>query len=87
MIYTLDGEVSKLPLPKFSLKKIVNAQRESVFEVFSNFENYQQLIPQHFPSVRILFQLSLYDYGFKNYFLDFIKSTMERIFPISARWP
>jgi len=40
-------------LPKFSLEKIVNAQRESVFEVFSNFENYQQLVPQHFPSVRI----------------------------------
>jgi len=40
-------------LPKFSLEKIINAQRESVFEVFSNFENYQQLIPQHFPSVRI----------------------------------
>jgi len=44
-------------LPKFSLEKIVNAQRESVFEVFSNFENYQRLVPQHFPSVRILFQL------------------------------
>jgi coenzyme Q-binding protein COQ10 len=40
-------------LPKFSLEKIINAQRESVFEVFSNFKNYQQLIPQHFPSVRI----------------------------------
>jgi len=40
-------------LPKFSLKKIVNAQRESVFEVFSNFENYQRLVSQHFPSVRI----------------------------------
>ena len=40
-------------MPKFSLEKIVNAQRESVFEVFSNFENYQQLVPQHFPSVRI----------------------------------
>jgi len=40
-------------LPQFSLEKTVNAQRESVFEVFSNFENYQQLVPQHFPSVRI----------------------------------
>ena len=40
-------------MPKFSLEKIVNAKRESVFEVFSNFENYQRLVPQHFPSVRI----------------------------------
>ena len=40
-------------MPKFSLEKIVNAQREYVFEVFSNCEKYQQLIPQHFPSVRI----------------------------------
>ena len=40
-------------MPKFSLEKIVDAKRESVFEIFSNFENYQQLVPQHFPSVRI----------------------------------
>ena len=40
-------------MPTFSLEKIVNAKRESVFEVFSNFENYQRLVPQHFPSVRI----------------------------------
>jgi len=40
-------------LPKFSLQRTVNAKRESVFEVFSNFENYQKLFPQHFPSVRV----------------------------------
>ena len=40
-------------MPNFSLEKIVNAQRESVFEIFSNFENYQHLVPQHFPSVRV----------------------------------
>ncbi len=45
--------MSKSTLPKFSLEKIVDAKREYVFEVFSNFENYQRLIPQHFPSVRI----------------------------------
>lgn len=37
----------------FSLEKIVNANRNRVFEIFSNFENYQKLIPQHFPSIRI----------------------------------
>jgi len=39
-------------LPKFSLEKIINANRDDVFEIFSNFENYQKLVPQHFPSVR-----------------------------------
>ncbi len=40
-------------MPKFSLEKTVNAKREFVFEILSNFENYQQLLPQHFPSVRV----------------------------------
>ena len=40
-------------MPKFSLEKIVDAKRESVFEILSNFENYQKLLPQHFPSVRV----------------------------------
>lgn len=40
-------------MPKFSLEKTIKAKRESVFEILSNFENYQKLLPQHFPSVRI----------------------------------
>jgi coenzyme Q-binding protein COQ10 len=40
-------------LSKFSFEKTVNAKRELVFDVFSNFENYQKLFPQHYPSVRI----------------------------------
>jgi len=40
-------------LSKFSLEKIVNAKREIVYERLSNYENYQKLIPQHFPSVRV----------------------------------
>lgn len=40
-------------MPKFSLEKIVDSNRDDVFEIFSNFENYQRIIPQHFPSVRI----------------------------------
>jgi len=40
-------------LPKFALEKIVNKDRDSVFEIFSNFENYQSIIPQHYPSVRV----------------------------------
>jgi len=40
-------------LPKFSLEKIVNAKRETVYNVLSNYENYQKLVPQHFPFVRM----------------------------------
>ena len=40
-------------MPKFSIDKIVLAQRSFVFEIFSNFENYQKLFSQHFPSVRV----------------------------------
>ena len=40
-------------MPKFSLEKIVNAKRKIVYETLSNYENYQTLIPQHFPSVRV----------------------------------
>ncbi|AFS82665.1 SRPBCC family protein [Candidatus Nitrosopumilus sediminis] len=40
-------------MPKFSLEKIVNANRDTVFQIFSNYEHYQKLVPQHFPSVRV----------------------------------
>ena len=40
-------------MPKFSLEKIVNNNRNNVFEIFSNFENYQRIISQHYPSVRV----------------------------------
>ncbi len=31
----------------------MNAKRETVYEILSNFDNYQKLLPQHFPSVRV----------------------------------
>ena len=40
-------------MPKFSLEKTVNAKRKTVYEILSNYENYQKLIPQHFPFVRV----------------------------------
>lgn len=40
-------------MPKFSLEKLAHTERKIVFETFSNFENYQKLFPQHFPSVRV----------------------------------
>ena len=53
MIYTLDGEVSKILLALFSLEKIINAKRKDVFGIFSNYEQYEKLIPKYFPSIRI----------------------------------
>jgi len=40
-------------MPRFTLEKIINGKRETVFEVLSNFENYHKLLPQHFPSIRV----------------------------------
>jgi len=40
-------------LTKFSLEKIVYAKRKIVYEKLSNYKNYQKLIPQHFPSIRV----------------------------------
>ena len=51
MIYTLDGEVSKILLTTFSLEKIIHAKRKNVFEIFSNYEQYEKLIPTYFPSI------------------------------------
>ncbi len=40
-------------MTKFSLEKIVYAKREIVYEKLTNYENYQKLVPQHFPSIRV----------------------------------
>lgn len=40
-------------MPKFSLEKNINANRDVVFQIFSNYDNYEKLIPQHFPSIRV----------------------------------
>ena len=40
-------------MSKFSLEKTVHTKREAVYEILSNYENYEKLIPQHFPSVRV----------------------------------
>ena len=52
MIYTLVGEASKILLTTFSLEKIIHAKRKDVFNIFSNYEQYEKLIPKYFPSIR-----------------------------------
>ena len=53
MIYTHVGVVSKIQLTTFSLEKIIHAKRKDVFKIFSNYQDYEELIPQYFPSIRI----------------------------------
>ncbi|KAF6247633.1 polyketide cyclase [Nitrosopumilus sp. b3] len=40
-------------MPKFSLERIIDAKRESVFKIFSEYENYPKFFPKHFPSIRV----------------------------------
>ena len=39
-------------MTKFSFEKIVKADRKKVFDVVANYEEFQNTLPQYFPSVR-----------------------------------
>ena len=52
-IYTLDGELSRALLVKFYLEKIIEARRDLVYSIFSDYENYEKILPSYFPSIRI----------------------------------
>jgi coenzyme Q-binding protein COQ10 len=40
-------------LTKFTVDKIVHTKRKIIFDILSNFENFQKILPQHFPSIRV----------------------------------
>ena len=40
-------------MTSFSSEKIVHAKRDNVFQIFSNYNNYEKLVPQYFQSIRI----------------------------------
>jgi len=40
-------------LPQFSFEKTSTANRNTVYKIFSDYENYQNISPEFFPSVRI----------------------------------
>ena len=40
-------------MPQFSFEKICTADRDIVYKVFSDYENYQKISPEFFPSIRI----------------------------------
>ncbi|AFS80740.1 hypothetical protein NKOR_04250 [Candidatus Nitrosopumilus koreensis AR1] len=40
-------------MPQFSFEKISTADRKKIYDIFSDYENYQKTSPMFFPSVRI----------------------------------
>jgi coenzyme Q-binding protein COQ10 len=40
-------------LPKIHLEKLIRAERQNVFDIVANYENFQNILPQYFPSIRI----------------------------------
>jgi len=40
-------------LPKFHFEKLVKAERNKVFEIVTNVENFHKTLPKYFPSIRI----------------------------------
>ena len=40
-------------MPKFRLEKIIKAERQHVFDIVANYENFEKIMPQYFPSIRI----------------------------------
>ena len=41
-------------MPKIIFEKIIKADRKKVFELATNYENFQKILPHHYPSVRII---------------------------------
>lgn len=40
-------------MPKISVEKIINAERQHVFDIVANYENFEKVLPQYFPSIRV----------------------------------
>lgn len=41
-------------MAKFVFEKIIKADRKKVFDITTNYENYQKLLPQYYPSTRTI---------------------------------
>jgi len=39
-------------LPKCVIEKIIESDRNKVFAIFTNYTNFQKILPQYFPSIR-----------------------------------
>ena len=41
-------------LPKINFEKIIKAERNKVFDIAANYEQFQKILPKYFPSIRVL---------------------------------
>ena len=42
-----------MSLPKINFEKTVKAERNKVFDIAANYEQFQKILPKYFPSIRI----------------------------------
>src|SRR3972149_3010135 len=42
-----------MSLPKINFEKIVKAERNKVFDIAANYEQFQKTLPKYFPSIRV----------------------------------
>ncbi len=40
-------------MPKINFEKIVKANRNKVFDIATNFKEFQKILPEYFPSIRV----------------------------------
>ena len=40
-------------MPKISFEKIIKADRNTVFDIAANYEEFQKTLPKYFPSIRV----------------------------------
>lgn len=41
-------------MPKIIFEKIIKADRKKVFSLTTNYENFQKILPQYYPSIRVI---------------------------------
>lgn len=40
-------------MPKIVIERIIRSERQRVFDIVANYENFQNILPKYFPSVRV----------------------------------
>jgi len=43
-----------MSLPKINFEKIVKAERNKIFDIAANYEQFQKILPKYFSSIRVL---------------------------------
>ena len=40
-------------MPKIVIQKIIHSERQHVFDIVANYENFQNILPKYYPSIRV----------------------------------